>query len=482
MDERTALAVTAVEAVETADRARELWTDEDRAWASRAAAEVVGATATSSAFVARRAELALEKLRARANPVARMAQGWRWRPWLGGVLAAAAFAVGMAADAIGGAQRISILYSPVAPLVVWNLALYVALAAGYVVRYGDAGAPGPLRRLVAWLAGGLRRLRGRARDAVVITFVDEWTRHVGPLYAARAARILHVAAAALAVGVVAGLYLRGLAFEYRATWESTFLTADSVRTFVAIAYAPGTWLTGLPVPDAAHVASIRAPASENAALWLHLMSATLAVMVIVPRLVLAGTMAWVERYRSTHLRDQLDTPYFARLLRGFEGGPVVASVIPYSYAVSPAALDVLEAVVARAFGGRMTLAVEPAVAYGDEDALQAMNDAGVRGPRVALFNAAATPEAEAQGAFLRALAAAASSAHPLVVIVDESALNAHWGGDAQRRDGRRHLWREACAPVRCVPVFIDLDHPDLPVAEAALDAALEGSAEAQHDA
>jgi hypothetical protein len=42
LDESAALEVTAVRALESADRAQALWTEADRAWASRAAAEVVG--------------------------------------------------------------------------------------------------------------------------------------------------------------------------------------------------------------------------------------------------------------------------------------------------------------------------------------------------------------------------------------------------------------------------------------------------------
>src|SRR5262245_24252261 len=143
MDERTAIAVSAVLAVETADRARAEWTDADRAWASRAAAEVVGETAAPTAFVGRRAVLALERLQQRKHRVARLASAWRWRPWVGGAIVAAAFVLGAAADAVGGGQRINILYSPVAPLVLWNLAVYVVLAAGFVVRYGEPATPGP---------------------------------------------------------------------------------------------------------------------------------------------------------------------------------------------------------------------------------------------------------------------------------------------------------------------------------------------------
>ena len=71
MDESRALTVTAVRAYETAEPVRALWNDADRAWASRAAAEVVGAQGTTDAFLARRASLALERLGERLPALAR---------------------------------------------------------------------------------------------------------------------------------------------------------------------------------------------------------------------------------------------------------------------------------------------------------------------------------------------------------------------------------------------------------------------------
>ena len=154
------------------------------------------------------------------------------------------------------------------------------------------------------------------RDALA-TFARTGGARAPLLYAARAARILHVAAAAFALGIIGGLYVRGLVLEYRATWESTFLDAATVRSLVAFFYAPGALVSGMVVPDIARIAAIRAPASENAAPWLHLMAATLAVVVIVPRLMLALGMRLVERYRAAHAGEDFDEPYFARLLRDF---------------------------------------------------------------------------------------------------------------------------------------------------------------------
>jgi hypothetical protein len=475
MDETTALAVTAVRAVETADRARATWTDADRAWASRAAAEVVGEAATPHAFIARRAELALERLRERRHAVARLARAWRWRPWVGTLLVTVAFIAGAATNAVGSAQRINILYSPVAPIVAWNLAVYVLLAVGYVVRYGDAGAPGPLRRGIARLAGGLRGA-GRSSDdttaRALTAFAQDWRQRATPLYAARAARLLHLAAATFAVGTIAGLYVRGIALEYRATWESTFLGPDTVRAIVAFLYAPGAWVTRIPVPDAAHVAAIQAPASENAASWLHLMAATLGCVAIVPRLALALATAGLERYRARRLLDDVADPYFQRLLRGFHQGPLTVDVVPYSYAASPQAVGSLEALLGRALGGNVSVALAPAVAYGNEDAAAPAAQGAPRALRVALFNATATPEREAHGRFLATLA---RSGGTWVALVDEASFNARVD-DPGRRETRRALWRDVAGASGIEPLFVDLADPDLSAAERALDAALDAAA------
>jgi hypothetical protein len=479
MDERAALAVTAVQAIETTDRERAVWTDADRAWASRAAAEVEGASASPAVYLARRAQLALERIGVRAPALARVVRAAHWRPWVGVVLVVAALVVGVASDQIGSAQRINILAPPVLLLVMWNLAVYVVLAVGYVKRYGDAAAPGPIRRTVARWAGGLVSVRATHEGAdpmsrALAAFAGDWTARATPLYAARAARILHLAAAAFALGVIGGLYVRGLGLEYRATWESTFLDAGTVRSLVAFFYAPGALLSGIAVPDAAHIAAIRAPASENAAPWLHLMAATLAVVVIVPRLVLALGMWLVERYRAARIGEGFDAPYFARLQREFGEGTVAVRVVPYSFTVTPGALATLETLLARAVGAGATLAVAPAVAYGDEDTAAAIAHEAGRGPVVALFNATATPERETHGQFLAALAAAATPGRPVLVIVDEAAFNARWRDDQARREARRRLWRDFCAEARLAPVFVDLAEPDLNAAEEAIDAALAG--------
>jgi hypothetical protein len=459
MDERAALDVTAVRAVETSDRARSLWSDADRAWASRAAAEIVGAEAGAEAFLARRAAMALERLGERMKALPRALKALQWREWVALLVVAAAFVIGFALDRIGDAGRVNILAPPVLGLVAWNLAVIVVAMAGYVVRFGDDARPGALRRAITRVAGGSVRPRGDATGAVA-ALAAEWTTLATPLYAARAARILHLAAIALALGVLAGMYLRGIAYEYRAGWESTFLSAPTVHSIARIAYAPGAAVTGIAVPDVAAIEAIRAPAGENAARWLHLMAATVVVLVVLPRLLLVLATSLVERHRARNLPLPLDEPYFRRLLRGYRGGPARVRVLPYSYTLPAEAAAGLEAIVSRSFGGSAALHVAAPVPYGG-DAAPSGGDA--YGTTFAVFGGAATPEPELHGRFLATL-----GGRDTIALVDEAPLAAQ-GFDAKRVDARRAAWREVCANAKVPVVFADLRSPDLVAVEEALD-------------
>ena len=480
MNEHDALNVTAVRAVETADRARTLWSDADRAWASRAAAQVVGEGAAPQAFVARRAALAFERLSDRFAPLRKTVQAVRWRGWIGPAISLAAFLAGIAIDRVGTTQRINLLAPPVLALLLWNLAVYIALVASPIVRVArphDTTA-GPLRRAVVRLAGRLERMpRREAKSplgAALAGFASDWSARAASLYYARAARILHIAAAAFAAGVIAGLYMRGLALEYRATWESTFLDAATAQRLLAWALWPGSAVSGIPVPTVADLEAMRtsgAPASANAAQWLHLIAATVAVVVIVPRLLLAAWDGMLERYRASHVVVPLDEPYFQRMLRGFRGGSLRVTVVPYSYRVPQPSLAGLQALVSRAFGGSASLVVSSPVAYGDEGT-PAMPKIDGAGPAIALFNLAATPEREAHGAFVDELAAGAGP-HPTIVLVDDGPFRERAGDDAARLDERRRSWRELFAERGVEPLFVDLRAPDLAAVEAEIEARLE---------
>ena len=476
MTESEALDVTAVRVIESADQDRAVWTDADRAWASHEAAAAVGESAAAGVFLARRARLALDRLDGTLAPLRRGIRALAWRPWLGLAIVVAAFLVGVLVDRVGNVQRINVLAPPVLLLLVWNLIVYLALLATPLWR-GTAGKTvDPLRALVAWLGTGWPGRRKAGPGTPVAQWLGlvatEWARLTAALVRLRAARILHLAAAALALGVIAGLYLRGLAFEYRASWESTFLEPAAVRAILAAVLAPGAWLGGMPMPDLGRVTAMRAPGSENAGAWLHLIALTLLALVVLPRLLLAALAGWREARQARNLPLQLEQPYFRRLLRGFHVDPGPVQVLPYGFTPSEGAVAGLQALLSRLQGGSAMVQVAPPAAYGDDAGGALQRRSGQPGPLVLVFNLAATPERETHGAFAQAAAAASDAARPLLVVVDETSFKARAGADPQRLEQRRDAWRALLRPAQISPAFVELAAPDPATADAALEAAL----------
>ncbi|MEO5699305.1 MAG: DUF2868 domain-containing protein [Casimicrobiaceae bacterium] len=476
MDEGSARDVLAVKAIETSDRARSIWDDADRAWATRAAAEVVTASGSDASFVARRARLALERLRERNATLVQAIGALHWRPWITPAVLAIAFALGLAGDRIGGTGWVNILAPPLLGLLLWNLGVYVVL----LVRGLRAGRHRPdkgiIRRTIGVLAAAHlpdRALRGSGLAAATLGgFAVDWSRLVGPLYALRTIRLLHLAAAALALGALAGLYARGLVFEYRAAWESTFLGAPEVHRLVSWVLAPAARLTGLSLPAVEQIATLRAgtanPGGENAALWLHLYAVTIAIVVIVPRAFLALAAEVTLRRARARLSLPTDDGYFRRLVRSFREGPLRVRVVPYSVSPSALALQSLESLFERAFG-RCELSVAPTVPYGTD----AVPDVGVAGVNVAaaLFAITATPESETHGRFMAELAAH-EVGRDYLALVDESSFRARWPRDEARLAERRAAWQGVLTTQ--VPVlFLNLAKLDLDTAGAAVERALE---------
>lgn len=271
------------------------WPPEDRAWATRHAVAAVGDAAPPERFVVARAAVALQRLLPR-DDAAR-----RWlarRGWHGAWVALAvvlAFVAGVLADQLGPPQRVNLLAPAVWAVVAWNALVY----AGLLLPLPSLG----LREFLA--------RRGLVADDGPGAL---WAQHATPLMTQRAALVLHAAAAALGAGLVASFYLRGLVLDYRAGWQSTFLDAAQVQQALGGLLAPAATLTGITVPD---VAPLRlgpgGDATASAAPWIHLYAATLALFVVLPRLLLALLAGHRAAALAADFPLPLHGPYFEAL-------------------------------------------------------------------------------------------------------------------------------------------------------------------------
>lgn len=447
MNEADARRVLLVRSFETGSDSA-LWTLADRAWATRLALQTAGREAPFERFLVERSGHALERLLARGATSARWVQRRGWRPqWV--VLAVlAAAALGAAFDRIGDAQRIDLLAPPVWAVLAWNLVVYV----GLVLHLGRP-------------RHGLRRWLVRAEGAGPSGW---WTRAAAPLLLARGALVLHLAAAAFAAGLVAGMYVRGLALDYRAGWQSTFLEPAQVQALLDVLLAPASWATGIAVPavEALRVTPQTAAAAP-AAPWIHLYAATLVDAVVLPRLVLAWVAAWRAGRFERRFPLALGEPYFARLRQLQQGGALRVQVVAHGAELSPPAVLGLRTMLVAAYGDETELEFAPAIAYGGEDAALALQAGTML--RVAVFDLGATPEPETQGRLLQLLAAGGT---PLVAVIDESAFAERFATLPERIAERRAAWEDFARSHGAGFVATALVAPQLEAARRALHATL----------
>jgi hypothetical protein len=443
MNEAAAGEVLLLRAFESSGFAR--WSDADRAWATRSALQSVGSHAPAETFLAARAQAGLVRLAQQAPTLPRWRGEWTW------LAAAFGLGLGLLVDHIGSTQRINLLAPPVWAVITWNLVVYLLLLL-------PLRQPGALRRVLAAWASRRRTRALRQADgglaAVARAFAADWAVCSAPLQGARIALTLHLGAAALALGLLAGMYLRGLVLDYRVGWESTFLDAGQVQALLSLLLAPALVLSGRALPD------ITAP---SAAPWIHLYALQLGLVVVLPRLLLALWAGQRARRLKADLPLPLAEPYFQQLLRQQQGGQTPLCVWPHAHTPDAAAQTALRALCARVFGDAATLQLAPTVAYGSEESPAELPADGAR--RIALFDLGATPEAESQGRLLQALGA------PLT-LVDESAFVQRFGADSPRRRERRQAWSALATSAGSVAVFVELRADALPAAEAALQAVL----------
>ena len=442
------------------------------------------------AFLARRAAKLRERL-TRAHPrVGRVFElsARRGLPVWGGFVGA--MLIGASVDRVGASQTIHLLNFPLMGVVVYNLLIYLwlflsDLGTGQSRRLGEgrasrAAASGLLARALLWAASPDRfwSRSARADGAVAVAaqrYVRDWYRAARRLHLARGATWLHAAAAGLMVGAILGMYMGGLVLHYEARWESTFLSAEAVHSFLAFAFAPASWVTGQSVPDVAAIEAMRAPdGAGEAALWIHFYAVTGVFLVILPRLALAF-FAWRSSKaleRNTPLQLEEDA-YFLRLLSTERGKGREVSIEPYSYHLEPRAADGLKSLLLDLFGGRVRVGTLDAVSYGGASRSRAPEGA-VASCHVVVFSLAQSPEHEVHGEFLHELCerfGGAPGQRALLVVLDRGPYLRRLGRDPEakeRLEERERNWARVLRELGLEGLACELEErPDADVLEAA---------------
>jgi hypothetical protein len=400
-------------------------------------------------------------------------------PAVSAVLLVAAFLLGLALSILDSRVRIEIVAFPLLGLVLWNLGVYVVLVVRALRRRrGGAGVANVARDATwpvrwAWQRAATLVKRSafyhRPLAAALRRFSDDWWPLAQPLLLRHGARVFHAGAAVVALGLMAGFYVRGVGLEYRAGWESTFLDPAQVRSILQLMYGPASALTGiaLPADDAAVIAlHWRGGAGgAPAAPWIHLMAATAALLVVLPRLLLALAATLGLARAASRLEPPDALLAYARGVLGASDAALPADavrVVPYAYQPGAASVEGTRRLLEAAFGTGTRVEFGAQVAYGGESALVPSFAGAVADVRVVLCSLAATPEAENHGAVLTRARDSLSGAPAhvrLLVLVDESPLVTVIGADASlagRVEQRRDLWRSFVAQHGLAACLADL--------------------------
>ena len=360
MRQRALHNVLLVYAIEQSDLGGDALSFEDRAQASREAADgrplpaagdpSAPINGSSERFLARRADALLTRLRVRS-------------PGIDRVLAAAPGAAGFDRSILllglllgfgitfAEGNRIDIFAYPLIGLVLWNLVVYLILIlrAFHLRQPNEAAGPVAARESAALHSDGFfRRWLARtyanrvyARIDALIThsvgfnaplapglrrFAADWRELGRPLFRERARRLLHLAAILAAIGLMAGYAVRGVMLRQPAGWGNTVFGPASAHTALVTLYGAASAVKRIPIPSTHELQALAWTSASTgggpAGQWLDLIYWTALLYIVLPRLltvVLSTLNLW--RHSATLRTPPTFPGYLAAVLRSLPAAP-----------------------------------------------------------------------------------------------------------------------------------------------------------------
>jgi len=361
-----------------------------------------------------------------------------------------AFVIGFGLTGIGSEREINLLALPLVGLLLWNAV--VMIASVVVELKPSAGGDDDHWSRFAYL--DLRK-GSTDRPTPAAVHVETFQKQVRPMERERTGSRfrawLHVGAALLAMGSCVGMYAKGWSHEYRAVWESTLLGPKQAEVFFSTLFWPASHMTGIAVPVDAIAGMQRTSgtvANSAAALpWIHLYAATLMLLVVLPRLLLAG---WTLRRCEVRIEQQwrgLGWDSLARrLLRMIEGGGEKVTALLHGVATDEVSKSRWSRAIQERIGGMASVEFQM-IASGDEDEFAASWTPATP-LAVIVFQFATTPEAEVQRRLVSEVRSKLRSRFAdgkLIALLDATSVSGRW--TTEHIESRSVLWNRMLASV-----------------------------------
>ncbi|WP_395686340.1 DUF3482 domain-containing protein [Caenimonas koreensis] len=345
-DEHDARRIVLIQAIELTDTRAALISDAERDRADRTvlAQRSSGRNCAPDAkwFIAARAAELLHTVESRSPALARMERRDPWWDRLAWLLPLLALAAGFSSDRLFNWSRTDLLSIPLIGVIAWNLVVYALLIASAVRKRGDTRFLRGLAEMPSWFS---RRAAARLRESAALQFRLLWWRVAGAMEAARLYKLLHLSAAAWAVGVVLSIAVAGLATQFRIGWESTWLDANGVYAVLRVMELPARAL-GLDGFTFEQVRRLQfgpgaAPGQPEAQRWALIYICFLTATVIVPRCLLWLLAAYRVRAAGRGVTIDLSQDYFAGVLARVSPARVVLGIHANDLRLKQAVLNLL---------------------------------------------------------------------------------------------------------------------------------------------
>lgn len=437
------------------------------------------------AFFVRRAELLIKILK-NIHPSARIdINPIQWKSCFTFLLFIISFLTGFIANEFDSGKRLNLLAFPIIIMLLWSFVVYgINLFMFIRSRLMDAPVVNSNNSILNFLLSQTIRIfkrditpptdLGYTLNRCLLNFYHKWIQLSTGIYKNYVTRVMHICVVLFVVGVIGGMYFRGLETEYHAGWESTFLRPESVLWFLSVVLGPASLISGVALPGLDEIESIRwgdGIIGENAAVWIHLFAITSILFIIIPRSLLAFNAFKKEmRLRANFPLSIESDSYFRKILKVKHGKKELVCVVPYSIELPDNQTDVLRSLIAQVYGYKTEIEFHEIVPYGGEDGF--LDGVVTRVDTSAeclfvIFNLSSIPEEEIHGALISRLEdvfTKADSTRQLIVVIDESHFTFRFSNQSdvqERLRLRRELWERKITGRKIKPFFINLQNPDV---------------------